>query len=158
MPRGAGVWDEVGGEAWGRAGAGPGMRREEPQAPGPLAKAWTPAATSSPPAATHKSPRPWTAQAGSNSSPGRGSTWEHVPVQAHLSFWILQVGLCRPWSTRCTPASPSSLVRRLSSVREGLAWRAELMSLHRTSVRPQSSSLRTGHADGHFTQQVVTQR
>lgn len=63
---------------------------------------------------------------------------------AYLSFWILQVGVCRPWSTRDTPASPSSLVRRLSSVKVGLAWIAELMSLHRTSVRPQSSSLKTG--------------
>ena len=59
----------------------------------------------------------------------------------YLSFWILQVGLCRPWSTRSTPPSPSSLVRRLSSVRDGLAWSAEPMSLQRTSVRPQSSSL-----------------
>lgn len=63
---------------------------------------------------------------------------------AYLSFWILQVEFCRPWSTRPTPASPSTLVRRLSSVRAGLAWIAELMSLHCTSVRPQSSSLQTG--------------
>lgn len=65
-------------------------------------------------------------------------------TQAHLSFWILQLGLCRPWSTSRTPASCSSFVQRLSSVSEGLAWRAEQMSLHRTSVRPQSSNLWTG--------------
>lgn len=67
----------------------------------------------------------------------------------YLSFWILQVGFCRPWSTRLTPASPSSLVQRLSSVRVGLAWIAELMSLHRTSVRPQSSNLQTGPLGQH---------
>lgn len=67
----------------------------------------------------------------------------------YLRFWILQVGFCRPWSTRRTPASPSSLVHRLSSVKVGLAWIAELMSLHRTSVTPQSSSLQTGPLGQH---------
>jgi hypothetical protein len=43
-----------------------------------------------------------------------------------LSFCILQMGLCRSCSTRPTPASPSSLVRRLSSVGAGLAWIAGL--------------------------------
>lgn len=69
----------------------------------------------------------------------------------YLSFWILQVGFRRPWSTRHTPASPSSLVHRLSSVKVGLAWTAELMSLHRTSVTPQSSSLQTGPLGQHGT-------
>lgn len=62
---------------------------------------------------------------------------------AHLSLRILQVGPCRPCSTRRVPASPSALFLRLSSVREELAFKAELMSLQRSSVRPQSSSLPT---------------
>lgn len=77
---------------------------------------------------------------------------------AHLSVWILQVGPCRPWSSSCMPASPSSLLQRLSSVRVGLSPRAELMSLQRPSVMPQSISLRTGHSDGHVTWQAVTQK
>jgi hypothetical protein len=59
------------------------------------------------------------------------------------------------------------LVRRLSSVKAELVFSAELMSLHRTIVRPQSSSLQMrllGHHGGgtrfkptnHLTQQAVT--
>lgn len=40
-----------------------------------------------------------------------------------LSFYILQVGLYRPWSTRCLPASPSSLVQRLTQ--SGRGWPRE---------------------------------
>ena len=82
------------------------------------------------------------------SAPAAGLPKQTAPGQRqcqappHLSFWILQEGRCRPWSTQCTPTSPSSLLRRLSSASAGLTRSAELMSLHRASVRPQSSSLR----------------
>lgn len=114
-----------------RGNRGRGRGRKGPHAPEPLAEAH-PQLPASP-----QFPGP--------SKEAQTRARDHARVlQAHLSFRILQVGLCRPWSTRCTPASPSSLVQRLSSVREGLACSAELISLHRISVRPQSSSLWTG--------------
>lgn len=120
-----------------RGHRGRGRGRKGPHAPEPLAEAH-PQLPASP-----QFPGP--SKEAQTRAQGGASTWDHAGViQAHPSFWILQVGLCRPWSTRCTPASPSSLVQRLSSVREGLACSAELISLHRISVRPQSSSLWTG--------------
>lgn len=130
---------DLGRRGWDKAGGALSPRREATRPVCLWLMLEMPAATACPPTAAHGPLAALSPAAGLPKQAALGQRQCQAPP--HLSFWILQEGLCRPWTTQCMPASPSSLPHRLSSVSAGLTRSAELMSLHRASVRPQSSSL-----------------